>query len=102
MLFRLIRAQDETDRRLFAWELFMILEPLEVEFHLPLICGLEASQLEVDGDEPPQSPVEEETASLVPRPRPPLALGVSCLILFIRHGALLAKMESAPGSIPYL
>ena len=60
VLLRLPGAKDQADGRLFVGVGLVLLEPAEVQFHLPLVGGLEPTELQVDGHQPPQPPVIEQ------------------------------------------
>lgn len=60
VLVGLARAEDQAERRLLSGPALVGVEPPKIELHLSLVGGLEATELEVDGDEPPKRPVIEE------------------------------------------
>jgi len=53
------RAQQDADRRSLVRLLHIAVERLEVKVQLPEVCGLELADLELEGDQAGQAPVEE-------------------------------------------
>ena len=51
LLVAFVRTQDEAERRLLAGFQFVLLQPAQVQFHLPLVPRLEFAELQVHGDE---------------------------------------------------
>jgi hypothetical protein len=65
LLLVLVRAEDQPQRRvLIRWALVLV-EPAQVELHLPLVAGVKAAELELDGHQRSQRAVEEEQVEVV-------------------------------------
>src|SRR5690606_23520027 len=64
LLLSLARAEDETQGGLLPLTTLVLVEPAQVQLDLALVGSLEVFQLELDDDQPSQTPVIEEEADV--------------------------------------
>ena len=57
-------AEDQANGWLLAGLALMLVEPSQVELHLPLVLDLEAAELELDGHQAAQAAVKEEQVKI--------------------------------------
>lgn len=60
MLGRLVRAENQSQRRLFARLAIVLFQPVQVEFRQRLFRRLDLSQLQIDGNRPVEAGMVEE------------------------------------------
>ena len=77
-------AQNQAKWRFLARLPFVLVEPAEIEFHLPLVGSLKLAELQVKGDQPPQLAMVEQE--------------IKAEVFAIDHHALLAGGERKPGA----
>jgi hypothetical protein len=65
LLVVLVRAQDEPERRVLVGLPLVLVQPAQVQLHLPLVARIEAAELQLHGDERAQPAVEEEQVEVV-------------------------------------
>lgn len=60
LLTACLGTQDEADRCFLTVLPLVAVEPFQVELHLPLVTGIELTDLQLHGDQPSQQPVLEK------------------------------------------
>lgn len=60
LLLLLAGAEDHAQGRIFTLAALVFIQPVQVELHLSLECGLEFTQFEFNCHQPAQAPMVEE------------------------------------------